>query len=114
MRVSPEFVRRGFSFKGVLWHMNIYVGNLPFSTDDDKLRELFAAYGAVASATVIADKFTSRSRGFGFVEMDSTDEGRAAISALDGKELDGRALQVSEARPSANSLTRSCPGQPGG
>jgi len=79
--------------------MNIYVGNLPFSTDDNKLRELFEAHGAVATATVVADKFTGRSRGFGFVEMDSADEGRSAITALDGKELDGRELRVSEARP---------------
>jgi len=79
--------------------MNIYVGNLPFSTDDNKLREIFEAHGAVSSAKVISDKFTGRSRGFGFVEMDSDDEGRAAISALDGKEVDGRELRVSEARP---------------
>ena len=79
--------------------MNIYVGNLPFSTDDNRLREIFEAHGSVSSAKVISDKFTGRSRGFGFVEMDSDDEGRAAISALDGKEFDGRELRVSEARP---------------
>lgn len=79
--------------------MNIYVGNLPFSTDDDSLRSAFEAHGAVASAKVISDKFTGRSRGFGFVEMDNDDEGRAAITALDGKEFDGRELRVSEARP---------------
>lgn len=79
--------------------MNIYVGNLPYSTNDDELHETFAPYGTVTSARVIMDKMTGRSRGFGFVEMASNDEGQAAISALDGKDMGGRPLKVNEARP---------------
>jgi len=79
--------------------MNLYVGNLSYNTTDDSLRGAFSAYGAVVSAKVIADKYTGRSRGFGFVEMGSDEEGRAAIEALNGKSIDGRAITVSEARP---------------
>lgn len=79
--------------------MNIYVGNLSFNTDDEGLREAFEAYGEVSSASVIQDKFSGRSRGFGFVEMPVATEGQAAIEALNGAELDGRALKVNEARP---------------
>ena len=78
--------------------MNIFVGNLPFSTDNSSLEALFAPHGAVSSATVITDRDTGRSRGFGFVEMDD-DVGRAAIEALNGADLDGRQLTVNEARP---------------
>ncbi|MCU0639421.1 MAG: RNA-binding protein [Candidatus Krumholzibacteria bacterium] len=78
---------------------NIYVGNLPFSTTDDDLNQLFSPYGSVSSARIIKDKFTDRSRGFGFVEMDNDDEADKAIEATNGKEVDGRALKVSEARP---------------
>jgi RNA recognition motif-containing protein len=79
--------------------MNIYVGNLSYRTGEASLREHFSAYGEVASARVITDRETGRSRGFGFVEMANDDEGRAAIAALDGVELEGRALNINEARP---------------
>ena len=79
--------------------MNIYVGNLSFRTSDEELREVFAEFGTVTSAKVIMDRETDRSRGFGFVEMSSDDEGRAAIEALDGAEVGGRNLRVNEARP---------------
>jgi len=79
--------------------MNIYVGNLPYSTDDDGLKEMFAQFGEVSSAQVIMDRETGRSRGFGFVEMPSDAEAEAAIEALNGKDIDGRALNVNQARP---------------
>ena len=79
--------------------MNIYVGNLSYSTTDDDLREVFAAHGAVDSARVIMDRETHQSRGFGFVEMTNDDEARTAIEAVDGTELGGRNLKVNEARP---------------
>ena len=79
--------------------MNIYVGNLPFRTTGPDLDTLFSEYGQVSSASVISDRETGRSRGFGFVEMPNDDEGRAAIQALDGQDFNGRALKVNEARP---------------
>jgi RNA recognition motif-containing protein len=79
--------------------MNIYVGNLPYNTTDQDLEQAFAAHGAVDSAKVIMDRETGRSRGFGFVEMSDDSEARAAIEAMNGKEMDGRALNVNEARP---------------
>ncbi|NUM56614.1 MAG: RNA-binding protein [Candidatus Hydrogenedentes bacterium] len=79
--------------------MNIYVGNLSYTTTDDDLRDAFGAYGKVDSARVIMDKMTSRSKGFGFVEMGNQSEAQAAIGGLNGKELDGRTLNVNEARP---------------
>jgi RNA recognition motif-containing protein len=79
--------------------MNIYVGNLPFSSTSADLEELFGQYGQVDSAAVISDRETGRSRGFGFVEMASDDEARRAIEELDGSDLDGRNLKVNEARP---------------
>ena len=79
--------------------MNIYVGNLSYNTTDDQLREAFEAYGQVTSATVIKDKYSGRSRGFGFVEMPSNEEAQAAIVGLNGAEMDGRSLTVNEARP---------------
>ncbi len=79
--------------------MNIYVGNLSFNSNDESLRNAFAEFGNVASAKVVMDRETDRSRGFGFVEMDSSDEASAAIKALDGAELDGRNLRVNEANP---------------
>ncbi|MBU8921851.1 MAG: RNA-binding protein [Bacteroidales bacterium] len=78
---------------------NIYVGNLPFSTTDDDLNQLFSPFGSVSSARIIKDKFTDRSRGFGFVEMDNDEEALKAIEGVNGKEIDGRALKVSEAKP---------------
>jgi RNA recognition motif-containing protein len=79
--------------------MNIYVGNLSFNSDDDGLYKVFAEFGSVGSTKVIMDRETGRSRGFGFVEMDNSDEAKAAIKALDGAELDGRNLRVNEATP---------------
>jgi RNA recognition motif-containing protein len=76
---------------------NIYVGNLPYETTSDDLRTWFAEYGAVTRAQVATDRDTGRSRGFGFVEM--TDGGDEAIAALNGAELQGRALKVNEAKP---------------
>ena len=78
--------------------MNVYVSNLSFNTDNDGLRELFEQFGKVSSARVISDKETGRSRGFGFVEMDSDDEGHTAIKELNNKEISGRAMSVSVAR----------------
>jgi RNA recognition motif-containing protein len=77
----------------------IYVGNLSFDMNDDQLNQIFAPFGTISSARVIKDKFTDRSRGFGFVEMDNNEEADKAIAALNGKDVDGRALKVSEARP---------------
>jgi RNA recognition motif-containing protein len=79
--------------------MNIYVGNLPYTTTSADLEALFTEYGTIDSAQVIMDRATNRSRGFGFVEMSSDDEARAAIEGLDGYDLDGRRLTVNEARP---------------
>lgn len=77
---------------------NIYVGNLPYNSTDQDLRTLFEEFGTVHSAKVITDRETGRSRGFGFVEMDP-EGSEAAIKALDGKQMDGRAIKVNMARP---------------
>ncbi|HXG53009.1 MAG TPA: RNA-binding protein [candidate division Zixibacteria bacterium] len=77
----------------------IYVGGLPYSTTDAQLQEIFSAHGTVESARVITDKFTGRSRGFGFVEMSTAEEAQRAIQALNGSDLEGRSLTVNEARP---------------
>jgi len=77
----------------------LYVGNLSYDTNDDSLQAHFAQAGSVESASVVTDRESGRSRGFGFVEMASEDEAQKAVSDLDGKELDGRALKVNEARP---------------
>ena len=79
--------------------MNIYIGNLSIDVVDDDLRQAFEAFGEVASATVIKDKFSGESRGFGFVEMPSQDEAKSAIEGLNGKDLKGQSLTVNEARP---------------
>jgi RNA recognition motif-containing protein len=79
----------------------IYVGGLPYSTSEQELSDLFAQHGAVQSAKVITDKYTGQSRGFGFVEMGSDAEAKAAIEALNGTELGGRSLTVNEAKPQA-------------
>lgn len=78
---------------------NIYVGNLPYDTTGDDLLELFQTYGTVTSSQVIIDKFSGRSRGFGFVEMADDDASQAAIEALNGTPFGGRPLTVNEARP---------------
>ena len=79
--------------------VNIFVGNLPFSATNSDLEELFGQHGSVDSASIIMDRDTGRSRGFGFVEMNNDDEARAAIEALSGADLGGRPLTVNEARP---------------
>lgn len=82
--------------------MKLYVGNLAFSTSSQDLQELFAQAGTVESASVVEDRDTGRSRGFGFVEMSSKEEGTAAIEQFNGKEVNGRNLTVNEARPREN------------
>lgn len=79
--------------------MNIYIGNLPFSATEDELREVFNGYGQVTSVTIIKDKMSGRSRGFGFVEMADDGEAQNAIQALNGKDFKGRGMVVNEARP---------------
>jgi RNA recognition motif-containing protein len=79
--------------------IKLYVGNLSFQTSSADLQELFAQAGTVESATVVEDRDTGRSRGFGFVEMSSKEEGQAAIAQFNGKEINGRSLTVNEARP---------------
>lgn len=78
---------------------NIYVGNLPFQTTEDDLRTMFGAYGPVDNVNIIMDRMTGRSRGFGFVEMSDASAAEAAINALNGSDLSGRALTVNEAKP---------------
>ena len=82
--------------------MKLYVGNLAFATSSQDLQELFAAAGTVESASVVEDRDTGRSRGFGFVEMSSKEEGDAAIAQFNGKDLNGRELKVNEAKPREN------------
>ena len=79
--------------------MKLYVGNLPYSMTDADLEQMFAAFGTVQSVQIIIDRDTGRSKGFGFVEMGSSDEGQAAIAALHDKDIGGRKLTVNEARP---------------
>lgn len=79
----------------------LFVGSLAWGVTDDELRDFFAAAGTVTSASVVKDRETNRSRGFGFVEMSSDDEAKAAVDQLNGKELSGRAITVSEARERA-------------
>ena len=82
--------------------MKLYVGNLSFDTTTQDLETLFGESGTVTSANIVDDRETGRSRGFAFVEMSSTEEGKAAITALDGKEYGGRNLKVNEAKPREN------------
>jgi RNA recognition motif-containing protein len=79
--------------------MNIYVGNLSFEVSGENLRQAFEAFGQVSSATIIKDKYSGQSRGFGFVEMPNRDEAQAAIKNLNGKELKGQKMNVKEAHP---------------
>ncbi len=79
--------------------MKIYVGNLPFSVDDKKLESLFSQYGSVEEATIIKDKFSGRSKGFGFVTINDEESAKKAISEMNGKEAEGRKLTVNEAKP---------------
>ena len=79
--------------------MNIYVGNLPFNMGEEDLKEIFEEYGEVSSVKIISDKFTGRSKGFGFVEMDSDDEANNAIKELNNAEVSGRNIKVNESKP---------------
>ena len=79
--------------------MNIYAGNLSWNLKDQDLQNLFATHGEVSSAKIVTDKFTGRSKGFGFVEMPNDDQANAAITALNGTEVDGRNIVVNESRP---------------
>ena len=79
--------------------MNIYVGNLPRAVNENDLRETFQAFGEVSTASIIKDKFSGESRGFGFIEMPNKDEAQKAISMLNGKDLKGRTATVNEAKP---------------
>lgn len=85
--------------KGERVSKKLYVGNLPYSMDDQQLNDLAAPFGQVASASVIKDKFSGRSKGFGFIEMANDDEALKAIEELDGKDFGGRNLKVNEAKP---------------
>lgn len=78
---------------------NIFVGNLSFNTNEDELRQLFEAYGQVDRVSIMTDRDTGRSRGFGFVEMSNGEDGEKAIAALNGSQVGGRTLNVNEARP---------------
>ncbi len=79
--------------------MNIYVANIPFKSTEDDLRELFEEYGTVSSVKIIMDKYTQRSKGFGFVEMDDQEAAKQAIEGVNGKNFQGKNLVVNEARP---------------
>jgi len=77
----------------------IYVGNLPYSVDDGKLKEVFSEFGEISEATVISDKYSGRSKGFGFVTFANEESAQKAVSEMNEKEIDGRAIKVSEAKP---------------
>ena len=83
--------------------MKVYVGNLPFSVNSEALKKAFSEYGAIEEATVIEDKFSNRSKGFGFVTFSNDEEAKKAISDMNGKEFSGRNLTVSEAKPMSES-----------
>jgi cold-inducible RNA-binding protein len=83
--------------------MNIYVGNMSYEMTEDDLLQAFESFGQVESATIIKDKYSGQSKGFGFVEMPSSEEARSAIDGLNGKEIKGRTLNVNEARPRSES-----------
>ena len=94
--------------------MNIYVSNLSFNVQDEDLREFFTEYGEVSSAKVITDKFTGKSRGFGFVEMPDNDAAQKAIAELDNGTVEGRTIRVMEAKPKEDKPARSGGGFRGG
>jgi hypothetical protein len=104
-RPEDRFVSFDILFLGVVLFrervpvMNIYVGNLSYTSSEDMLRELFEAHGTVTSVRIITDRETGRSRGFGFVEMEDSDGGKKAIEELNRQEFEGRTLVVNEARP---------------
>ena len=82
--------------------MTIYIGNVPYSMKETDIEQLFAGYGTVMSVKIITDKFSHRSKGYGFVEMENEDEGEKAIEELNGKDVHGRNLKVSRANPRKN------------
>ncbi|MDR4503996.1 MAG: RNA-binding protein [Candidatus Scalindua sp.] len=86
--------------------MNIYVGNLPYSVTEADLKETFSAFGEVASASLVSDKFSGQSKGFGFVEMPNNSEADAAIKALNESDLQGRNIKVNQAKPKGDSPQR--------
>lgn len=92
----------------------LYIGNLPYSVTDDQLKELFSQAGTVESASIITDKFSGRSKGFGFVEMSTLEEAERAIDMFKSHEMDGRTMTVSEARPKEDGPRRSFGGGAGG
>jgi cold-inducible RNA-binding protein len=98
-RRASLFVSVSVIPKEVFMAKKLYVGNLSYDTNDGALQQMFAAYGSVQSAQIVMDRDTGRSKGFGFVEMSSDQEAQAAITGLNGKEFNGRALTVNEARP---------------
>jgi len=93
---------------------NIFVGNLSFNTSEDELRKLFEAYGRVDRVSILTDRETGRSRGFGFVEMSNPDEGERAIVGLNGSQFGGRTINVNEARPKAERASSGGRGDGGG
>ena len=95
-------------------NQKLYVGNLPYSATDATLSDLFAQVGTVTSASVISDKMSGRSKGFGFVEMSTPEEAQAAIEKFNGQDYEGRALTVSEARPKEDRPRRDFGGNGGG
>jgi RNA recognition motif-containing protein len=86
--------------------MNIYVGNLPYSVTDADLRETFSNYGEVSQVSLITDKFSGQSKGFGFVEMDNNSQADVAIKALNGTDMKGRTITVNQAKPRSESGSR--------
>lgn len=99
MRFLPVALILTLAMSSRVWGMNIYVGNLHYRITEDELREAFAKYGEVKSCTIIKDKATGQSKGFGFVEMPNKEEAEKAIAEMNGKELMGRKINVNEARP---------------
>jgi cold-inducible RNA-binding protein len=99
-------LKKSFQSKEFLMGKRLYVGNLSFSLKDDDLQQLFSTSGTVVSAQVIMDRSIGRSKGFGFVEMNSDEEAQAAIAAMNGKEVEGRPLTVNEARPKVEGMNR--------
>jgi RNA recognition motif-containing protein len=96
LEVFPRFADRK---RGIV--KNIFVGNLSFNTNEDELRQLFETYGQVDRVSILTDRETGRSRGFGFVEMTNAEEGEKAIAGLNGSQFGGRTINVNEARPKA-------------
>ena len=94
--------------------MKVYVGNLPFTVDSEKLKAMFASYGDIEEATVISDKFSGRSKGFGFVTFQNDESAKKAVSEMNDKEVEGRALKVNEARPMEDRPPRREGGSGGG